>query len=224
MIERYKDIIELIAWPVAYFIAGLLIFLAVVIPAVKPLAGVLSIVTLEASPDFDSQAADIFDSKDVSELSGGNDLISVSPSDIPTEGERYGQIISDEASIDAPLYYGDGDVELAKGVGTYSGFYIPGSGRTILLAGHNNTFFHNLDALESGNIIKINTSYGKYEYTVTDSLITKDTDRSAYNLSDKTKEVLILYTCYPFNMIGLTPDRYFVYAEYSSGPKLDLAF
>ena len=32
------------------------------------------------------------------------------------------------------------------------------------------------------------------------------------------KPRLILYTCYPFDMLGLTPKRFFVYAEQISGP------
>ena len=34
-------------------------------------------------------------------------------------------------------------------------------------------------------------------------------------------ENLILYTCYPFDALGFTPNRYFVYAKYVSGPVLD---
>ena len=34
-------------------------------------------------------------------------------------------------------------------------------------------------------------------------------------------ENLILYTCYPFDALGFTPNRYFVYASYTSGPELD---
>ena len=42
-------------------------------------------------------------------------------------------------------------------------------------------------------------------------------------LSDFSREDenLILYTCYPFDAMGFTPDRFFVYARYISGPVLD---
>ncbi|MDF2568387.1 MAG: hypothetical protein K0R90_1843, partial [Oscillospiraceae bacterium] len=41
----------------------------------------------------------------------------------------------------------------------------------------------------------------------------------AYDLSQK-KEQLILYTCYPFNTLGLTSKRFFVYADKISGPQI----
>lgn len=34
-------------------------------------------------------------------------------------------------------------------------------------------------------------------------------------------KTMILYTCYPFDALGFTPNRYFVYAKYVSGPVLD---
>ena len=37
----------------------------------------------------------------------------------------------------------------------------------------------------------------------------------------RTDENLILYTCYPFDALGFTPNRFFVYAKYVSGPVLD---
>ena len=32
------------------------------------------------------------------------------------------------------------------------------------------------------------------------------------------EENLVIYTCYPLSTLGLTSKRYFVYAEYVSGP------
>jgi sortase A len=30
-----------------------------------------------------------------------------------------------------------------------------------------------------------------------------------------------MYTCYPFDELGLTDQRFFVYAKYVSGPQID---
>ena len=30
-----------------------------------------------------------------------------------------------------------------------------------------------------------------------------------------------MYTCYPFDALGFTQERYFVYASYTSGPVLE---
>ncbi len=213
--------ISFFIFPFIYFLIGSSILFFALRPIAEPLFEMLDVVTQAQAPSFDKGALDIFAEKDVTQLPDTNDTIAPDPKDLPTEGERYGQILCEKVEIDAPLYYGDSEKELVSGVGTYSGTFIPGAGRTILLAGHNNTYFHSLGELQPGDIIKINTSYGKYEYIVTGSKIALDTDTSAYDLKRK-EENLILYTCYPFDMLGLTPDRYFVYADYLSGPKLDI--
>jgi sortase A len=68
--------------------------------------------------------------------------------------------------------------------------------------------------------INIDTSYGKYAYQIINTQVKLATDKTAYDLSSKD-ENLILYTCYPFDCIGLTPQRYYVYAKYVAGPKID---
>ena len=97
---------------------------------------------------------------------------------------------------------------------------IPGEGKTILLAGHNNTFFNDLQHTEIGATVTITTHYGVYTYEVTDMAVKDYQDETAYDFT-RTDENLILYTCYPFDALGFTPNRYFVYAKYVSGPVLD---
>ena len=92
--------------------------------------------------------------------------------------------------------------------------------RTILLAGHNNTFFNDLQHTEAGATVTITTHYGVYTYEVTGTEILDYQDETAYDFT-RTDENLILYTCYPFDALGFTPNRFFVYAKYLSGPVLD---
>ena len=70
-----------------------------------------------------------------------------------------------------------------------------------------------------GKIVVLETNYGTYTYEVTETAVKKATDKTAYDLK-ATQENLVLYTCYPFDTLGLTPDRYYVYAKYVSGPKI----
>ena len=97
---------------------------------------------------------------------------------------------------------------------------IPGESKTILLAGHNNTFFNDLQSVEAGDVVTIETHYGTYTYTVEECKVLEYNDTSAYDFT-RTDENLILYTCYPFDALGFTSQRYFVYASYTSGPMLD---
>lgn len=140
----------------------------------------------------------------------------------PYPGDRYGEISIAGTTVSAPLYYGDDTATLNKGVGTFKddvGAGIPGEGKTILLAGHNNTFFNGLQQVEVGDIVTIETHYGTYAYEVTEMEVKDYQDATAYDFS-RTDENLIMYTCYPFDALGFTPDRYFVYAKYVSGPVL----
>ena len=93
-------------------------------------------------------------------------------------------------------------------------------GKTILLAGHNNTFFNDLQHAEAGATVTITTHYGVYTYEVAGTEILDYQDETAYDFT-RTDENLILYTCYPFDALGFTPNRFFVYAKYVSGPVLD---
>lgn len=109
---------------------------------------------------------------------------------------------------------------LRNGVGIYSGSAIPGYGKTILVAGHNNTYFNGLKYAKPGQIIRIRTNYGNYQYEITDTQVKDQSDSTAYDF-DAKEENLILYTCYPFDELGMTPNRFFVYAKFVSGPIID---
>lgn len=139
--------------------------------------------------------------------------------DFPGINKQFGQLTIDGRDVDAKLFFGDGSVPLRNGVGIYAGSFVPGYGKTILIAGHNNTYFNGLKNVEEGDIVKISTSWGNYEYKVKDLKLLEADDKKAYDLS-ATRENLILYTCYPFDQVGLTSKRYFVYADKVSGPEI----
>lgn len=135
----------------------------------------------------------------------------------PKYGDLFGEIIIEDCGIDNNLFFGDGEVSLRNGIGTYNGSFIPGYGRTILLAGHNNTYYNGLKNAKKGQEVLIRTSYGNYRYKIKKTAVKDAKDRSSFDL-DADYENLIMYTCYPFDEIGLTEKRFFVYADYVSGP------
>ena len=149
-----------------------------------------------------------------------NKKLPISEIQYPKTGEQFGELIIEDCSIDNNLFFGDGNVALRNGVGIYNGSFIPGYGKTILVAGHNNTYFNGLKNAKAGQTVTIKTSYGNYTYEITDTAVKKATDTSAYDLS-ANEENLIMYTCYPFDELGLTDQRFFVYAKYVSGPQID---
>ena len=173
--------------------------------------------------DLLANAGTVIDGGTAAEAAAQPESIPFSNITYPTVGDRYATITISGTNVDAPVYYGDANKILNQGVGTYmenGGAGLPGEGKTILLAGHNNTFFNDLQHAEEGATVTITTHYGVYTYEVTGTEILDYQDTSAYDFS-REDENLILYTCYPFDAMGFTPDRFFVYARYVSGPVLD---
>lgn len=133
-------------------------------------------------------------------------------------GQSYGWISSEDFALDAYLYYGDDKKTLDQGVGQYTDSGLPGYGKTILLCGHDTTFFKGLADAGIGDTIHIRTQYGDYSYRVTETCVTTADDAQAARL-DAPGEQLVLYTCYPFGETDHEREqRYFVYCEKISGP------
>lgn len=131
----------------------------------------------------------------------------------PEYGTKYATIEIDKIGVSLPVYFGDTLEVLKKGVGHSSGSYFPGEGGSIVYMGHNSkNTFRRFSELQIGNKIKVTTTYGEYTYKIYDMKLIKETDLDKLPIQDE-KEILMVYTCYPFNNIGYTTQRYVVYAE-----------
>ena len=112
-----------------------------------------------------------------------------------------------------PVYHGDTLDILRYGVGHLAGSYFPGEGGGIVLDAHNNeAYFGTLPNLAFGDEIVLVTIYGTYTYEMTESKIIHNTDEEALPVKTE-EELLMLYTCYPPGYVGLTNERYVVYAK-----------
>lgn len=131
----------------------------------------------------------------------------------PEYGTKYATIEIDKIGVNLPVYFGDTLEVLKKGVGHSSGSYFPGEGGSIVYMGHNSkNTFRRFSELQIGNEIKVTTTYGEYTYKIYDMKLIKETDLDKLPIQHE-KEILMVYTCYPFNNIGYTTQRYVVYAE-----------
>lgn len=140
----------------------------------------------------------------------------------PKVGDRFGEVVINKVGINEPLYYGDSEGILSLGAGQYIGSMIPGDLGTTLIGGHNMPSFGKIYYLETGDKIEIQTHYGDYTYEVTEIKVANYKDPIINEkLAEHSKRSLILYTCYPLDAIGLTPERVFVFADYFSGPMID---
>lgn len=134
----------------------------------------------------------------------------------PEYGTKYATIEIPAIDINLPVYYGDTLDILKEGVGHSSGSYFPGEGGSIIYMGHNSkNVFRRFAELKKGDEITVTTSYGKYNYKIYDMQLVNETDTDKLPIQTE-KEILMVYTCYPFNNIGYTTQRYVVYAELES--------
>lgn len=131
----------------------------------------------------------------------------------PEYGTQYATIEIPAINVDLPVYYGDTLDILKKGVGHSSGSYFPGEGGSIIYMGHNSkNVFRRFSELKIGDEIKVTTSYGEFNYKIYDMQLINETETDKLPIQ-KEKEILMVYTCYPFNNIGYATQRYVVYAE-----------
>ena len=131
----------------------------------------------------------------------------------PAYGTKYADISIPKIDVNLPVYFGDTLDILKKGVGHSSGSYFPGEGGSIIYMGHNSKkMFRRFSELQIGNEITVTTTYGKFTYKIYDMQLIKETEVEKLPIQ-KEKEILMVYTCYPFNNIGYATQRYVVYAE-----------
>lgn len=199
--------------PLVFVILTCLVVYIALSPIVKPYLGLAQMLFKEPAATATDRFAGAVDNL----ATGGTLQFGVA--DYPIFGDKVGEISIENTSVDAPLYYGDGTTQLNQGVGIYNGAGIPGQSQTILLAGHSGTFFKGLQDVQPGDEVRVTTYYGEYRYRVTEAKVLDASDSTAYDFT-RSDENLILYTCYPFDQFGYTPQRYFVYAEYVSGPMI----
>ena len=131
----------------------------------------------------------------------------------PEYGSQYATIEIPKIGVNLPVYYGDTLEILKNGVGHSSGSYFPGENGSIVYMGHNSTkMFRRFSELQIGNEITVKTNYGEYKYKIYDMQLINETETEKLPIQ-KEKEILMVYTCYPFNNIGYATQRYVVYAE-----------
>ncbi|EOS7927036.1 class D sortase [Enterococcus hirae] len=136
----------------------------------------------------------------------------------PKFGEQYGHINIPALNVTSPIYWGDSDEILAKGMGQYSGSKLPGEEGYALIGGHTIPYFLNVSKLAIGDAIHINTTYGKYTFLIKKIKIAKKNDREILDILAQQNSGIILYTCDRQEGISLTDKRHYLVAEKSLGP------
>jgi sortase A len=96
-------------------------------------------------------------------------------------------------------------------VGHVPGTALPGQAGNVGLAAHRDSFFRQVGKLTAGDVIRLTTRNGQYEYRVGSTAIVGPEDVSVLNPSPN--QTLTLVTCYPFYFVGSAPKRFIVRAN-----------
>ena len=117
----------------------------------------------------------------------------------PAIGEAVGKLSI--PSIGVRNFYfveGTGVEQLKRGAAHYPESPLPGQAGNAAIAGHRTTWgapFHNIDKMQVGDIVEIETLQGSFRYEMTEQLIVAP--RDTYVLDDVGDNRLTLTACHP---------------------------
>jgi sortase A len=129
----------------------------------------------------------------------------------PEKGENIGKLIIPKLGASLPIVHGTDEEELEKGVGHFSKSVLPGEDDNSVLSGHRDTVFRKLGEVGKGDILVVETEAGKFTYKVKNVRIVDKDDRTV--IVPKPRATLTVSTCYPFDYIGDSPERYILVAN-----------
>ncbi|MDN5372953.1 MAG: sortase [Carnobacterium sp.] len=197
----------LIGFPIGLFVLGVVLLSLAFFDGLKH---AYYISQLFITQDVVVDASDLSTDSSSEQSENGNSF--------PQFGEKYAELKIESAGIVTPIYVGDSEEILLQGTGQYYGSVFPGETGNTVLVGHRNSVFKTLGEAEIGDEIIMETSYGNYTYEIIETKITTGTDQSILAPTDEA--TLTVYTCYPFDYIGHSPDRYSVIAKLVEGTPL----
>ena len=128
----------------------------------------------------------------------------------PKVGEVIGSLWIPKLKRTIDIIEGTEAKQLKRGVGHYEGSVLPGVSDNSVLAGHRDSVFRNLGELKLGDLLHVQTDYGKFVYEVHKIRIVAGNDKTV--IVPTADAVLTLSTCYPFRYVGNAPKRYIVQA------------
>ena len=221
MNKTFKRVMAYVCVPLFLSIVGIVIVYFCLSPYIKSAGSTISLLTTDGETVVGDENTDLvpedYNTEETKETQP--ESIPYSPDMQPKLGDGYARLICERLNMNERVGYGDRSDELDIGVGQYIGSSIFGFGKPILVAGHHETSFYPFQYIEIGDVFKVVTSYGEYTYTVYDTKVADANDKSA-TLLDAGREVLVMYTCYPFTPLTSYSQRLFVYANKTSGPDL----
>jgi sortase A len=127
------------------------------------------------------------------------------------QGEAIGRLRIPAIDANYVLVEGTDATSLQEGPGHYSATGLPGSGRTIGIAGHRTTYlapFRSINELEGGDEVVIEMPYATLHYSVDDARVVAPTQVGI--VRERKHERLVLTACHPLYSAA---QRYAVFAD-----------
>ena len=106
---------------------------------------------------------------------------------------------------------GDDDSVLDRAIGHLPDTPLPWSTGNSALAAHRDALFRPLRGVRLGDVLRLKTPHGDFDYVVRETVIVEPDD--LWVLDPTPVSMLTLISCYPFNFIGNAPKRFIVRAE-----------
>ena len=134
------------------------------------------------------------------------------PSTPAREGTLAGVLAIPNLAVTAPVEEGLGDDVLNVAVGHAPGTPWPGQAGSSVLLAHDVSYFANIDKLQQGDVVTVDTGCSTERFTVTGHSVVQ----SGAPIPQQTGQAVVLDTCWPTNALWYTPQRYLVTALLSS--------
>ncbi len=126
-------------------------------------------------------------------------------------GDVFGVLRVPQRNIEARVYDDTSPLSLEKGVAWVASNSAPGEPGNVVIAGHRDSYFRNLEGLPVGSSLELVLDGDTRRYQVSSIEIVDALDVSP--LDQTEVDILTLVTCYPFYYKGYAPDRYIIRAD-----------
>jgi len=133
------------------------------------------------------------------------------PANMPPRPAQVAKIEIPAIGLATTVLEGDDERTLHLAVGHIPGTALPGPSGNVGLAAHRHTFFRPLQKISMGDLIRVSTVAGTFQYRVVSLRVVLPT--AVEVLNNTQRPTLTLVTCYPFDFIGDAPNRFIVHAE-----------
>jgi sortase A len=126
-------------------------------------------------------------------------------------GEPLGTLQIARIGLSGVVVEGDGEGVLDRAIGHLPDTPLPWQNGNSALAAHRDALFRPLKDIREGDLIRLSTPYGDFDYRVRETLVVAPED--LWVLDPTPTTMITLISCYPFHYVGPAPKRFIVRAE-----------